>query len=197
MNKPLANIPGYSSLSEIKVRQQLLEKETDLNHKKQSIAKINKTNKELRATIDQLETEATDSNFCPLIPDQTQVKQLERLRKEIIDLKTLNSKSMIENNGQDTQMRRQREKLNALESRNLTLQSQFSEKDHEISQQKAQITTLNNKALWLTFENSTLKENQTKLENTRRLNALEKIEVTKYNSTNNFLGMCQLRLVAG
>jgi chromosome segregation ATPase len=78
-------------------------------------------------------------------------------------------------------MRRQREKLNALESRNLTLQSQFSEKDHEISQQKAQITTLNNKALWLTFENSTLKENQTKLENTRRLNALEKIEVTKYN----------------
>jgi putative component of toxin-antitoxin plasmid stabilization module len=104
---------------------------------------------------------------------------------------------MIENNGQDTQMRRHREKLNALESRNLTLQSQFSEKDHEISQQKAQITTLNNKALWLTFENSTLKENQTKLENTRRLNALEKIEVTKYNSLNNFLGICQLRLAAG
>jgi chromosome segregation ATPase len=93
-------------------------------------------------------------------------------------------------------MRRQREKLNALESRNLTLQSQFSEKDHEISQQKAQITTLNNKALWLTFENSTLKENQTKLENTRRLNALEKIEVKKYNYPNNFLGMCQLRLAA-
>lgn len=162
MNKPSANILGYSSQSEIKLRQQLIEKETDLNHKKQTIAKINKTNKELRATIDQLETEAKESNFHSLISDQTlqsvnqsQAKQLERLRKEAIDLKTLNSKSMIENNGQDTNLRRQREKLNTLSAKNLTLQSQFSSLEAEISQQKAQITTLNNKAIWLTFENST------------------------------------------
>lgn len=154
MNKPSANILGYSSQSEIKLRQQLIEKETDLNHKKQTIAKINKTNKELRATIDQLETEAKENQTLQSV-NQSQAKQLERLRKEAIDLKTLNSKSMIENNGQDTNLRRQREKLNTLSAKNLTLQSQFSSLEAEISQQKAQITTLNNKAIWLTFENST------------------------------------------
>jgi len=141
------------SLAEIKAL--LKDKQKDLDHKKMTVARLNKTVTSFRKS-----TETHDS--------------------KLLLLNTKYDRLLSENNTQYLELKKLNTEIAIIQTK---LHSKPKPPSEEAKSLKFQIEVLTNKTLWLSHENNILREKESKTEAVRRLNQSERIEITKYVHT--------------